>query len=587
MKKKLLTVLFTSLVMALALGGGSVFLYQKSQKVQEAEKKAAERELDIFLEDNANEKETYEERVITKLSLTKNKASVDEIYTTAYTQKKEQEIKKDKKKNLYDFESPLFLWNPFGTNNLSMYLYFKSTEAAYVKYTIQVEDETIPNFNRTLYNGEKGNVTREHEYQLTGFVPGRENLLILQMYGRNDELLNKKVFSIQVPKLSSNAEPKLSVSKGRSEEQISNGFYTVFGKKNIWLYDNSGVLRSEFPIAGKTSQRVLFLDDTMLYGIDEKRIVKVDPLGKVLEVYSLGKYKQYEEFVYNGYGDLWILASKQGKKNRSVKDTVISLNLKKKTVKELFCMEDLIPQMEKKAKKQKDSKEFNWVDLNAISQVRSDEVLVSSRELSTIFKVVNINSRSPRLSYLIGEEEIWGKLLYRKRLLAKSGQAEADEQQAEKQAESILDLGKAEDVFLSQFGQTWISYETSPELSEGQYYVYVWDSNYGYSPTRKSIKWSKFSGVGTKKKDARFSYIKKYLVDENTATYNLEDTTELTYTKEQGSTQFFGEHRVDNYGNKMTYAEYDSSGRLIRKYTHGQKNVLRVEKMDMKKFWFY
>ena len=587
MKKKLLTILFTSLVMVLGLGGLTMFLYQKSEKVREAEAEAAAQELDIFLDNFDDNKETYDERVITELEDAKNGFSSNVVYNTMYTKTKEKEIEKSKKKNIYDFESPMFLWNPFGTNNLSMYLYFKTTEATYVKYTIQVEDSNIPNFNRTLYNGQKDNVTREHEYQLTGFVPGQKNLLILQMYNKAGDLLNKKVFSIQVPALSSKSDTKLEVSKGRSEEQISNGFYTIFGKKYIWLYDNSGVLRSEIPIAGKTSQRIIMQDGSMLYGLDEKHIVKVDSLGKVKEIYSLGKYKQYEDFVYNGYGKLWILASKSGKKNKSVKDTVIALDLKENTVEELFCMEDLIPKMEKKAKKPKGTKEFNWVDLNAIVQVKSDEVLVSSRELSTIFKVVDINSRTPRISYLIGEDEIWNNLLYSKRLLKKEGQAEANEQQAEKQEESILDLGEAEDVFQAQFGQTWISYEKSSALSDGQYYIYVWDSNYGYSSTRKSFKWSQFSGIGTKKKDARRSYLKKYLVDEDTATYNLVDTQELTYTKEQGSTQFFGEHRIDNYGNQKTFAEYDSTGRMIRKYTHNQKDILRMEKMNMKGFWFY
>lgn len=587
MKKKLLTIVFTSLVMILVLGGGTMFLYQKSEKVREAQEAAKAQELDIFLDNFEDNKENYDERVITELEDAKKGFSSKVVYNTMYTKTKEKEIEKSKKKNLYDFESPLFLWNPFGTNNLSMYLYFKTTEATYVKYTIQVENSNIPNFNRTLYNGQNDNVTREHEYQLMGFIPGEKNLLILQMYNKKGDLLNKKVFSIQVPALSSKADTKLNVSKGRSEEQISNGFYTIFGKKYIWLYDNSGVLRGEIPIAGETSQRILMQDGDMLYGLDEKRIAKVDSLGRVKEIYSLGKYKQYGDFVYNGYGELWILATKPGKKSKSVKDTVIALNLKENTVKKLFCMEELLPKMEKKAKKPKGTKEFNWVDLNAIVQVKSDEILVSSRELSTIFKVVDINSRSPRISYLIGEDEIWENLLYGKRLLKKEGQAEANEQQAEKQAESILDLGKAEDVFQSQFGQSWISYEKPSELSDGQYYIYVWDSNYGYSSTRKNFKWSTFSGIGTKNKDARRSYLKKYLVDENTATYNLVDTQELTYTKEQGSTQFFGEHRIDNYGNQKTFAEYDSVGRMIRKFTHNQKDVLRIEKMNMKGFLFY
>lgn len=585
MKKKLLLVLFTSLVMLLAFGGISYVMYEKAKVVKEEEKKAAEQELDIFLEDS--KKEVYDAREITPITNLEKSVSAKTAYTTTYTEGKKQEIAKYKKKNLYDFESPLWMWDAFGTNHLSMYLYFKSTQPAYIKYSIQVQDDSVPNFTRTLYNGEKDNLTREHEYQLVGFIPGKQNLVILQMYDEKDQLLNKKVYSLYVPNLSSKADLKISVSKGRSEEQVSNGLYPVFGEKYIWFYDNSGILRSEIPIEGRTSQRIFMEDGSMIYGLDVHRFVKVDGLGRVENIYSIGKYFQYSDFAYNGYGDLWILASKPGQKDKSIHDTVIALNLETKTVKELFSMDDFIPEMKKKAKKPKKDKYFNWVDLNSITQVKSDEMLVSSRELSTIFKIVNVNSRSPRLSYMIGEEKIWKGLTYAKRLLIKSGQAEADEKQAEKQAESVLDLGEAKEVFLSQFGQTWIQTGQSSELEDGQYYVYVWDSNFGYSPTRKKFKWDTFAKIGTIQKDARRSYIKKYLVDENTATYQIEDTQEVTYTRTKGSTQFYGENRIDNYGNQRSFAEYDSQGRMIRKFSHNQNGVLRVEKMDMKKFWFY
>jgi len=227
------------------------------------------------------------------------------------------------------------------------------------------------------------------------------------------------------------------------------------------------------------------------------------------------------------------------------------------------------------------------VELNSVVQVNSDEVLVSSRELSSIFKIVNINSRSPRISYIIGEKKIWKGTDYARKLLAKAGQEEADAEQEAAQAESVLDLGEAEEVFYATFGQTWLDIKESSSLSDGQFYLYVWDSNYGYSPTRTNIKWSDFNGVGTKNKNARLSYIRKYLVDENNAQYNLEESEEVPYTKTLGSMQEYGEHQVENYGCEKGYAEYDSKGKLIRKFKHNISNVICVEKNDFKQFWYY
>lgn len=585
MKKILLKVGITSLLMAIALGGISIFLYKQSQSIQEKKNAQAEQELDIILEDVS--KKVYEEREITTLDLDMREPDAEEVYYGTYTETQNKIIKKKKRKNLYDFETPMWIWDVYGTNHLSLYTYFKTTQPVYIRYTIQVEDDSIPNFKRTLYNGEEENLTREHEYQITGFVPGMDNLLIMEMYDEDGIVLNQKVFRVKVPKLSSKADTKLEVESGRSEEQVSNGLYWIFGERNMWLYDNSGVLRGEFPLNGSSrSQTLLCEDKSLYYATDKNHIVKVNSLGAVKDVYSLGKYSQYDEFIYNGYGSLWVLATKEGKQSKSVRDTVLSVDLKDKTVLQLFCMEDLLPKMEKKAKRPKGEQTLNWVDLNSIVQVNSDEVLVSSRELSSIFKIVNINSRSPRISYIIGEKEIWKGTEYARKLLAKTGQEEADAEQAVAQAESVLDLGESEEVFYATFGQTWMDIKESSSLSEGQFYLDVWDSNYGYSPTRTNIKWSAYKGVGTKNKDARLSHVKKYLVDENLAEYSLEETEDVSYTKTLGSMQEYGKHRVENYGCKNEYAEYDSKGMLIRKFKHDISNVTCVEKNDFKEFWY-
>lgn len=584
MKKTLLVALITSTVMVAVLGTGSFFLYKQSEKIKDEQDKAVQEELDIFLEDV--DKEVIDSRELNEIHTDMNDTPLSSVYSEEYTAQQNKRIKKNKKKNLYDFESPMWIWNVYGTNNLSMYTYFKTKQAAYVRYTIQVEDSGVPNFTRTLYNGEEGNVTREHEYQLTGFVPGCLNYLMLELYDEKDNFLNRKVYTIQVPKLKSGAKTKLELASGRSEEQITNGLYTVFGKENIWLYDNSGVLRGEIPLKERSSQKMLQEKEGLIYATSKSEIVKVGRLGQIQKIYSLGAYEQYEDFLYNGYGKLWIMVSKSGKTTKSVKDTVISLDLKTKEVKELFSMEKLLPKMEKKAKRQKGQKTFDWVNLNGITQVNSDELLVSSKELSSIFKVVKINSREPRISFIIGEKEIWKNSGYEKKLLEKQGQKEADEEQQSQQEESVLNLGDAKEVFYATFGQTWLEKQSGSGLGEGQYYLYVWDSNYGNSPTRKDMKWSRYRGVGTDKREARYSYIQKYLVDENSALYNLEDTIKVEYTKEQGSTQFYGNDRIDNYGYVGAYAEYDKNGQLLRKFTHGLSGIYRVEKLAYKEFWY-
>lgn len=583
MKGILKKFLITSIITIALLGVGSYFLMKQGKEIRNEQEKLAQQELDLV----SDEKKTvYEERTITKLDLDFKEPALEDVYLGNYTELKNKEIKKKKKKNLYDFESPLWAWDLYGTNHLSAYLYFKVRENSSLRYTIQVEDSNIPNFTRTLNNGNRNNLTKEHEYQLIGFVPGMRNIVVLELLDEKGELLNRRLFSINVPSISSKVDVRNSIYSGRSEETISNGLYTIFTPKWICLYDNSGVIRSEIPIYKRTTQTMVNADDTLCYGIDKQHVVRVNRLGGVKQVYSLGTYEQYGQLLYNGYGSLWILASESGKKNNSVKDSVVSLDLKSKKVSKLFSMDDLLPEAMKLAKKQK-GKKLDWISLNWMTQINSDEVIVSSRELSSLFKVVRINSRSPRVSYIIGEKKIWKKTSYKKRLLDKTGQKAVDEEQASKQSESLVELGEAKQLFLASFGQSYIQVEKDSSLGEGQYYLYVWDSNYGYSPTRKDIPWKNYSGVGTPGYDARVSIIKKYLVDENTVEYDLKSKKEVLYTKENGNMQYYGEHRIDSYGSLKQYAEYDSTGKMIRKYNYSYDGITHIEKNKYYDFWFY
>lgn len=585
MKKRLIQILVMSIISIVAIGGLGYYLYGKGKKVLEEERKQAEKELDIMLEDSTKIK--YEAAKVIPIACTADQFSTDVVYNETYSTGKNVEIQKLKRRNKYNFENPLCQWNLYGTNNLSMYLYFKTGENVSIRYTIQVEDKEIPNFTRELYNGEKENVTREHSYQLIGFLPGKKNYVILDMYNKSNELLNQVVLSVDVPKLKSKAKTKLDYKLGKSENQISNGLYSVFSNKYIWLYDNSGYLRGEIPLKNSTSQKIISYNNNILYGISKNQFVVVNRLGQVIDYYNIGKYEQYSDFVFNGYGQMWILVTKPGKKNKSVKDTVISLDMKSKKVKELFSMDKLLKKMEKKAKKPKKAKNLDWIDLNSIEQMGSDGIILSARELSTIIKVDRANSRSPRITYMIGEKKIWKGTPYKKKLLKKSGQDEADEKQASEQAESILDLGEAGEVFFSQVGQSYIKCEKSDLLPEGQYYMYVWNCNYGEWDTNKKFNWNVFPQIGTKKKEVENSYIKKYLIDEAGKVYNLEDEQEVAYTKKDGSMQFYKDYRIDNYGSRKEFAELDEKGRMIRKFSHSVKNVIRVEKRDFGKFYFY
>ena len=83
----------------------------------------------------------------------------------------------DKKEEKEYSESDMLVeYNPFGTNTLSLYVYFESEQAENVSCTIHVEDETIPDYTQQLT--EDGSYVTEHEYQVLGLVPDHQNEII-------------------------------------------------------------------------------------------------------------------------------------------------------------------------------------------------------------------------------------------------------------------------------------------------------------------------------------------------------------------------------------------------------------------------
>lgn len=600
MKQYLGTILLISGIMLALMLGGIFGLSMLSGQQGDSTKRQFE-ELDLVSEDG--EKEEIEPLEVIPLIFEQNKNTEPENDITPqiieqYPKKKiedifqvgkSKEIKKiiDKKvrKGSYTMEQPLWIWNPFGTNNLSMYVSFKTTDSVMIRYTISVEDSSIPDFTRTLQNQGEGKVVSQHNYQITGFVPGIKNYLILKSYNRNNKLIDRVVFSVDVPKLKSGEKQRISVAEGRSDVQISNGLYFAMGEKYIRLYDNSGFIRGEIPTEKVNGQKIEFVDQMMVYAYKKNGIVMVSADGQVQESIDTGNYQLEGDFIYNGYGQIWGVASDRN--SNTVSDIIISIDLEKRTVKQLIDLKQLFPNVYKQAKKPKNSKKLDWIGISSLNQQGSDGILISANELSSLIKINNITSKIPSINYIVGEKKIWnqkGNRSYKRYLYEKSGQKEADEA-AEKETDNLLGQVVKTEVFESAFGVYDVVTEKDSSLEDGQYYVYFVNNNYGNWSTRSNFSWKSFTNVGTKKKSASNSYFYKYLIDESAGTYDLVEDISISYTTSLSNVQKKQDNKIFYQTDLRSYMECDIQGKEIKKFTLPKK-VYRVIKFDLKGYWF-
>lgn len=606
MKKKLITILVTSIIM---LGLGGVLLWRANtiaKQRQEESQAILKEERDVVEEQKGKAIDDVSALDIQPLYTSGDKKNVvtvsysgtSDIYNQSQSARAEKNLTDIKDRRDYMFDSPLWAYNPYGTNPLGMYVYFKTTGNSYCRYTISVKDSKIPDFTRTLDNGSFGRIAKEHEGQIIGLVPGKTNYIILKMYNNEDELSQTATFEFDVPNSPSGADLFIQYTDGRSDEHLSNGLYTVFGDsikgskrakaQPVLFYDNSGVLRAEFPSEGYVGNSMVLAYDNIVYPVSENKLVQVNSLGQVVKTYNIIGYNLSGEIVYDDAGNIYMIATKRAN-GSSVNGCVLRLEMSSGEVTLALNMEKELPDVynkikkesnkavkrvsgkaAKKAAKKEAAKEIrNWVNLNSIQVAGTNKLLVSSGKLSSIFKISNAGSMFPKIDYIIADKKLWKDYKkYRKLVLQKTVPEGTEVTEAPTPVvDSILDKTpkEAPEPFASQYGQNAISISRKG-LGEGQYYLSMLNNN-----------------IGTGSSGNR-SYYYRFQVDENSKTYILKD--KKAFEKSSGGNMVKSDG-VYLYcqSSKGRFIETDSRSKLIRSFVYSG-DLYRVYKNDWKDFWF-
>ena len=124
--------------------------------------------------------------------------------------------------------------------------------------------------------------------------------------------------------------------------------------------------------------------------------------------------------------------------------------------------------------------------------------------------------------------------------------------------------------FVGHAGQHTITVEKDDTLPNGQYYLYLYNNNFGSAKTLPKFSWKSYKGVGSYKK-GKASYYYKYLVDEKKKTYRLVKKFAVPYSSVVSSVQHFDENITFSSGMNHTYGEYDKNGKMIRTFTYQSK----------------
>lgn len=282
---------------------------------------------------------TKPETTNTTGSIASAKTTVKDIYHVEKQNAIRESLDNQIAEGSYSEDNALMVYNPFGTNTLSMYTYFTSTQGAKISYTIHVEDKNIADFTRTL----NSDYASTHEYQLIGLIPNQENTITLHM--EYEDGTNRDVtYTYTCGSLKGSESIQLEMEEGTSREEVSDGLYVILGNDSdaddfMYYYDNNGILRGEVPIEGYRSHRLLFANDRMYYSISTNKMAEMDALGQITNVFDLGNYDLHHDYVFDDNGDMLILATDTTKD--TVEDMIIRLDVSSGAVSLVVDMGDL------------------------------------------------------------------------------------------------------------------------------------------------------------------------------------------------------------------------------------------------------
>ena len=523
-KKILIVILILLVIVGIGFGGYKYYEYYQDNRMNN------ENWLKRHISLEANSEGVYEVKTDEDMS----------IFNLAYQNVIEDKIN-DLKENDYSLENPLIIYNPYGTASMSYYVYLGD---GYDDLSYEIQTEGYTDYEHDL--------GKKEEYQLVGFIPGEENILTISS---GDNTFETK---ITTPKIENKVNLQLEKTDGDSDDKLTDGLYAVLGhdknyEANIYLYDNEGVLRNELILDDYRADRIIFDGDYMYYPYESRGIMKVNSLGKIVKMYDLGKYRMHHDMILDD-NKLVILVDEVGKDTKE--DVIITLDLDNGDIKKVVDMKDLLPELYEKAILPEDNKTLDWLHLNALT-LKGDDLILSAREISTIIYLSDYET-NPKIKYLITDESMLEGTSYKDLMLEKNGD------------------------FVSQAGQHAVTYVPS---DGEEYFLIMFNNNYGSIVTRPDFEWTNYPGVGTYDK-GETSYYYMYKINEEDKTYELEDSLEIPYSSIVSSVQIYDGNLVTGSGLDNSFSEFDKDHNLIREFKYeAKKYAYRVFKHSFDN-WF-
>jgi hypothetical protein len=391
--KFLKPVLITSIIMAVFAGAAIYFLGQSGSSTKEFSEQITEDQRD----ESEERAYTYDmSKTATRLATSgkeKNVLNFDKknVYNVKTSNQARERLDRLIKRLSATFEEPIIAANPFGTNDNSFYFYFETPYQSMVRYTITVEDESIPDFVRYVNNGKEDNLTNVHEFTVSGLVPGMTNYIYIEVLDKTGAKREDKTYCYDVAAAA--VKNKLDVQTGRSKDASTLGLYFTMpkGDSRIYAYDNSGILRNITNTEGNHGSRFFQSGDSVLYQVSDTKLAKVSALGRVTAVTSVKGYGKILDFGYDGYDNAYVLVKKKGTYR------IVSSSFQTGKTTNVYQFD-------------------KGVRVESITSPLAGSLYAAASKPNGIVKVKALTSKAPKAAFVLGKKSEWKNTSYKKKV---------------------------------------------------------------------------------------------------------------------------------------------------------------------------
>ena len=430
MKKTVITIVVVSILMIAGFAGFLYMMNKNGEKMRNEQTRAGAEESGIAsLQEehfalNIPSTTEVEELIVAggqaNVLLFGNGGAAD-IYSVNHTTQIKSQLQRMQSKKEYTFKEPLLSYNPYGTNTCGLYIYFETEGKGYLKYTVSVPNENIPDFTRTMKENAV-NGKNAYEYLLTGLIPGMENYVRLRLMSDDGREVETVVYKINMPASLYGNPSSVACNYAGEPKSVSNGLYYMYGcgSASIPAYDNAGFLREEIPLIEDNAVGIVIGEAGMYVAPSGGCVAKLSATGEVLSVVSTTGYTITSGVDYNGMGQIMCVAGRQDRKTTG--DVIISVDMETGQVNEVTDFRKLLRRYYKLYAKA--NKKADWLGINSMVFFDKQDVIVSAGGISSIIKIDNVTSKNPVVNYIIGDKNTWESAGMADKLLAKSDEKE-------------------------------------------------------------------------------------------------------------------------------------------------------------------